>query len=110
MFVLRNRHAPEPSEANSNARLSGSKQLLKNIHSVMVASFCSLKKTYLPPLQPKTHRMTDCRLYEYQSTKKARRRDKTPAQRPVSATAHKAINDIKFSHNFARLSSKFVIK
>jgi len=34
MFVLKNRHAPEPSEANWHARLSHSIQLLKNIRLV----------------------------------------------------------------------------
>jgi len=34
IFVLKNRHVPELSEANCHARLSHSKQLLKNIHSL----------------------------------------------------------------------------
>jgi len=46
-------HAPELSEANSNARLSHSKQLLKNIHPLTLASFCSLAKTFTVPTPPK---------------------------------------------------------
>jgi len=42
ILVLKNRHAPELNEANTHARLIHSKQLLKNIHSMMWASFCSL--------------------------------------------------------------------
>jgi len=39
MFVLKNRIAPsQPSEANSDARLSYPKQLLKTIHPLMLAS------------------------------------------------------------------------
>jgi len=38
MFVLKNRHAPELSEANSHARLSFSNQVLKNIHPAMLIS------------------------------------------------------------------------
>jgi len=40
MFVLKNGHAPELSGENSHAKLSHSKQLLKNIHPVMLAQFC----------------------------------------------------------------------
>jgi len=40
MFVLKNRHALELSGANYHAKLSYLKQLLKNIHSVMLAQFC----------------------------------------------------------------------
>jgi len=40
MFVRKNRNDPELTEANSHARLSHSKQLLKNIHPMMLASFC----------------------------------------------------------------------
>ena len=47
MFALKNRCAPELSEASSHARVSHSKQLLENIHPMMLASFCSLTKTYL---------------------------------------------------------------
>jgi len=43
MFVLKNRHVAELNEA-ARARLSHSKQLLKNIHPVMLASFCSRSK------------------------------------------------------------------
>jgi len=44
MFVLKHRHDPELSEVNCHARLTHSKQLLKNIHAVMLASFCLLTK------------------------------------------------------------------
>jgi len=44
IFVLKNRHELELSTANSRARLNHSQQLLKNIHRVMSASFCSLTK------------------------------------------------------------------
>jgi len=50
----------ELSEVNSHARLSHSKQLLKNIHPLMLASFCSLTKTYLQWPHWKIHRITDC--------------------------------------------------
>jgi len=46
MFVL-NRNDPELSEANFQARLSHSKQLLKNIHPMMLALFGSQTKRYL---------------------------------------------------------------
>jgi len=39
MFVRKNRYAPELSGANYYAKLSYSKKLLKNIHSVMLAHF-----------------------------------------------------------------------
>jgi len=42
MSVLKNRCAPELSEANSHARLNHSEQMLESIHS-----FCSLTKTHL---------------------------------------------------------------
>jgi len=35
MFVLKNRNEPELSDANLHAKLSQSKQLLKNIHPVI---------------------------------------------------------------------------
>jgi len=37
IFVLKNRHAPEKSGANCHAKLSHWKQLLKNIHQMMLA-------------------------------------------------------------------------
>jgi len=57
MFVLKNRNDPELSEANSHARLSHSKQLLKNIHP-MTLTVTTPKKTQ------------NDRLYTYPSTKK----------------------------------------
>jgi len=42
MFLLKIRNYPELSEANFHARLSRSKQLLKNIHPTTLAPFCSL--------------------------------------------------------------------
>ena len=59
MFVLKNCNDPELSEANFHAILSHSKQLLKNIHPMTLASFCSLTKWYLQRPHRKTHRMTD---------------------------------------------------
>jgi len=44
IFVLEN--VPQLSEANCHARLSHSEQLLRNIHPMMLASFCSVTKTY----------------------------------------------------------------
>ena len=40
MFVLKNGHAAEVSVANCHAKLSHLKQLLKNIHPVILAQFC----------------------------------------------------------------------
>jgi len=40
MFVLKNGHAPEMSGANCQAKLSHLKQMVKNIHPVMLALFC----------------------------------------------------------------------
>jgi len=57
MFMTKNRHAPKMSEASSNATPSLSKQLLKNIHPMMSASFCSLTKTFTVAT-PKKNRMT----------------------------------------------------
>jgi len=70
-------HAPELSEVKFHARLSRSKQLLKNVHPVTLASFCSvLTTTYLQRQRQKTRRMTDfTHIHQY----KERRRDKTPA-------------------------------
>jgi len=60
MLMLKNRRASELSEANSHAKYSHAKQLLKNIHPLMLASFCSVSKTYLPRLHRKIYRMSDC--------------------------------------------------
>jgi len=40
MFVLKNVHASQLSGANWSKKLSHSKQLLKNIHLMMLAQFC----------------------------------------------------------------------
>jgi len=60
MFVLKNRLAPKLSEANCHARLRLShwKQLLKNIHPLMLASSCSVTKKCVHWPYRK-HRMTD---------------------------------------------------
>jgi len=58
-FCAKNCNDPELSEAKFHARLSHSKQLLRNVHPVMLASFCSLNKRYLQWPHWKTHRMTD---------------------------------------------------
>ena len=55
MFVLKNCHAPQLCEANFHARLSLSKQLLKNIYPIMLASFCLLTKRHLQWPHRKTH-------------------------------------------------------
>jgi len=60
----------ELSEVNSHARLNHSKQSLKNIHPLMLASFCSLTKTYLQWPHWKKNRQ-NYRLYVYLSTKKS---------------------------------------
>jgi len=67
-FCAKNCNDPELSEAKFHARLSHSKQLLRNVHPVMLASFCSLNKRYLQWPHWKTHRMTDCTAH--MSTKK----------------------------------------
>ena len=53
-----NRRAPELIEGKSNARLSHSKQLLKD-HSMTLASCCLLTKAFTVAHR-KTHKMTDC--------------------------------------------------
>jgi len=78
MFVLKNRNAPQLSEADSHAQLSRSKQWLKNIHPIMLSSFCSLTKTYLPWLHRQTHRINDC----------THIRQPTKTTMPQSACAH----------------------
>ena len=60
MFVLKNHNDPKLSEVNFHAILSYSQQLLKNIHQMMLASFCSLMKSYLQRPIQKTRTMTDC--------------------------------------------------
>ena len=44
MSVLKNRHAPELIEANCHAKLSHLRQMLENIHPLMLAQFRSLAK------------------------------------------------------------------
>jgi len=69
MFVSKFRNGPELTEANFHARLSHSKQLLKDIHPMMLASFCSLTKRYLQwPYHKKT--LQNDRRYTHPSTKK----------------------------------------
>jgi len=63
MFLLKNCHVPELSVANCHAKLSHSKQLLKNIHPVTLAQFCSLMKnifSYLQYLHQKPQRIANC--------------------------------------------------
>ena len=48
------------SELNFYATLSHSKQLLKHIHPMMLASFCSLMKIIFAVAIRETHRITDC--------------------------------------------------
>jgi len=47
MFVFKNRNYPEASEANFDARLNHSKEMLKNIHPMTLASFLISNKKYL---------------------------------------------------------------
>jgi len=62
MFVLKNRYAhAELSEANFHAKLSHSKQLLKNIHPVILALFLFTDENIFTMATLKTYRMTDCR-------------------------------------------------
>jgi len=58
MFMLKNHNDPELSEANFHARVSHSKQLLQDVHPMMLASFCSLTKRYLQWPNQKSHKMT----------------------------------------------------
>jgi len=70
MLVLKNRQAPELSEENSHARLGYLKQLLKNIHPMMLASLCSLTK-YITVATPKKNTKTqNGRLQAHSSIKK----------------------------------------
>jgi len=68
MFFFKNRNDLDLSEANFHARLSHSKQLLKNIHPVMLASFCSLTKTIFTVITLKTPQ--NDRLHAHPSTRK----------------------------------------
>jgi len=52
MFMRKNRDGPELTEANCRSGLSHSKELLKNIHPMMSASFCSLTKRHLLAMKP----------------------------------------------------------
>jgi len=55
--VLKNRNDAELE--NFHASLSHSKQLVKNIHPMMLGSFCSLAKRDLQWPHRKTSKMTD---------------------------------------------------
>jgi len=57
MFVIKKRGASELSEANCHARLSRSKQLVENIHPIMLASFSSQTQGYLQWPHLTTHRI-----------------------------------------------------
>jgi len=70
MFVVKNRHALELSEANSHAKLSHSKQLLKNIHPMMLASFLFTDKSTFTVTRNTLKIPQNGRLYAYPSTKK----------------------------------------
>jgi len=79
--VLKNRHAPELSEANCHARLNHSKQLSKNIRASDVSIIYSLahwRKRYLQwPRRKQTYRMRPIVLTC--SDQEKRCRNKTPA-------------------------------
>jgi len=67
IFVLRDCHAPELSEVNCHAKLGRSKELLKNIQPVILASFCSLTKTFAVATLKNPQ---NDQLYTHPSTKK----------------------------------------
>jgi len=61
MFLLKNRNDPKLSEANFHARLCHLKQLLKNIHPMILASFLFTdEKMFTVTIPKKPRRMTDC--------------------------------------------------
>jgi len=59
MFMLKNQHGPELSEAK--ARLSHSKQLLKNIHTMTLSLFLFTNEKIFTVTMPKNPKMTDCK-------------------------------------------------
>jgi len=65
--MLKNRNDPEMGEPDFHARLSHSKQLLKNIHPMVLASFCALMKIFTVTTRKN---LQNDRLYAYPSTKK----------------------------------------
>jgi len=76
MFLFKNRNDPKPSEANFHARLSHSKQLPKNIHTLILASFRLLARIQWPYRKPR--RATECIRISIKQVD--RRRDRTPAR------------------------------
>ena len=68
IFVLKNRDDPKLSEANFYARLYHSKQLLRNIHPMLLASFLFTDEKIFTVTTPKNLR--NDQLYAYPSTKK----------------------------------------
>jgi len=78
MFVLKNGHAPQLSGANCHAKLSHSKQLLKNIHLVILAQFWLTDKKIFAVVTPKTQRISLPTLRNC-SNQEERRHDKTLA-------------------------------
>ena len=77
MFVLKNRNYPEASEANFDARLNHSKQMLKNIHPMTLASFLFSNKNIY---SDHTEKPTEWPTVRTSINQEERRRDKTPAQ------------------------------
>jgi len=59
MFVRKKYRDQELSEANCHARLSHSKQLLKE-YPVILSTFGPLTKRYFTVAMPKKNTMTDC--------------------------------------------------
>jgi len=62
MSELKNNYAPEPSGANCHAKLRYSKQLLKNIHPILVITILLTNEqillfTVLTPKNPKNHQL-----------------------------------------------------
>jgi len=78
--MLKIRNDRKLSEANFHARLSYLKQLLKNIHAMMLAPFLfTFERIFTPKKNPQneTRKMTDH--VRTSINQEERRRDKTPA-------------------------------
>jgi len=91
MFVRKNRYAPELSAASYYAKLSHSKQLLKNIHPVMLAHFCTLtKKRYLQYWRWKPQRIANCTQLQQPSRNTSRQNTCDYSQRLDSHWRHQS--------------------
>jgi len=86
MLVLKNRNARELREANSHARLSHSKQLLKYSPTVLASLFTD-ENTYSGHTETHTERSTVCRTIDGMHIHRPRRktlRDKPSAQHAIN--------------------------